>query len=236
MLRPLRCGLHRPAGACIFYRDLRPEPVAPEPLREVVQTVGLGVEIDRALTFHREDIVQELALRRQQRGIDGAPAAHPFHVVRQEPLQKAVDVLARKRQNAPVGQGDAGGDHGRLCRLSRPGAQGMRGHGPTGSTPPGRLACPFPRRGGAARGRAVHGAAVRPRHRDAEPGAAGDGRRPRPRLPGRDQGRAAAGFGLQAADDLLSDGRAGPGGHGGRGLYRRQALPGPTPPPTPPTA
>ena len=120
MRRPVRHGLHRPRAARILYGDLRPEAVAPEQLCEVVQTVGLAVEKDGAVALDCEDIVQELALRGQQCGIHGPAAAHQFDVVREQTLQKAVDVLARKRQNAPVRQGDAGGGHGAFVAFPAP--------------------------------------------------------------------------------------------------------------------
>ncbi len=82
---------------------------APPQIREPGQ---FGIEPDRLVLFDHDEIVQVFTLRRQQRGIDGAPGGEFFRIVRDETLQEDAAVGTRHGENAALRQqGDTGGAH-----------------------------------------------------------------------------------------------------------------------------
>ena len=86
--------------ARIGDRHLGAQPVEREPPAQIVEPRRLAVEQQRLALRDDEKIVQVVALRRQQRGIERALRAGLGHVVGDQSLQEGDAIRARDLEHA----------------------------------------------------------------------------------------------------------------------------------------
>ena len=88
-------GLHADLGAQLVHAEAPPE---------IIKPPGLAVEIGGLPDPGDEEVVQVLALRREEGGIDGAVGRELFDVVRDQPLEEAARIFAGDGHEPPVSQ------------------------------------------------------------------------------------------------------------------------------------
>src|SRR5204863_2258667 len=93
---------HPIVAAGVADVDLGAQLVEIETLCQVDSLVADGLEQKAAAGLHDEEVEQDLALRGQQRGVDGGLRRQQVHVVADDPLQQLLGVLACDAHDASV--------------------------------------------------------------------------------------------------------------------------------------
>lgn len=111
-------------GALVDNLDLGAQAVEAEALDEVGRERRRAVDEERQAgvdgRLHHQEVEQDLALRRQQRGVARLAGAEALDVIGQEPLQKAVGVGARDPDHPAVGEISGPLSHRSPPRLANP--------------------------------------------------------------------------------------------------------------------
>ena len=92
--------------------DLGAQPIQLQLLQQGVAGTRCNIQQDGAIAFHQEEVEADLALGREQGGIEPAPRRQPFHVIADQILQKGPRLRPGKADYGAVVE--AAGLHGPL--------------------------------------------------------------------------------------------------------------------------